>query len=525
MRRILVLAVVVAAGLAVAAPALASPYVRYGIQDDAWLEFGPGTLETRLDRLDATGVDLVRVTLDWSAIERTRGKPDWARSDALLRGLHDRGIEPVVTLYGTPRWANGGRTPNWAPTSAATWSSFVRRTAQRYPFVRRWLVWNEPNQQRWLRPTSPQTYVTKLLNPAYAAIHGVRSSALVGGGVTAPRGSTGGVSPVRWIAGMRAAGARLDAYAHNPYALQPGETPWSGGCDHCETITMATLERLLTSVSRAWGAKRIWLTEYGYQTNPPDRLLGVSKATQARYLAEAALRAYAAPRVDMLVQYLIQDEPDVARWQSGAAVEHRRRQAGVRRVPVPARAGLANRPPDGRCGARSGRAPERRPTACSSTARARGAPSAARSARTRAASSRAPCWPGRARRSASARRRTTRTAPPSSFVSARQRASRSSTEGAFGSRGGRSSRHVQSAGSLSSRQRRSFVPCRNRLPCTLSYRTSTTSSGRTAASSSSPPPQRFGSENRALGRVLEQRQHAVARPPCRRDAATAHEPT
>jgi hypothetical protein len=315
-RRTLLFAVVAAAVL-LPSPAAASPYVRYGIQDDAWLEFGSGTLESRLDRLDATGVDLVRVTLDWSTIERTRGKPDWARSDSLLRGLHDRGIEPVVTLYGAPRWANGGRGANWAPTSGSTWASFVRRTAQRYPFVRRWLIWNEPNQQRWLRPTTPQTYVTKLLNPAYSALHAVRRNALVGGGVTAPRGSTGGVSPVRWIAGMRAAGARLDAYAHNPYALQPGETPWSGGCDHCETITMATLERLLTSVSRAWGAKRIWLTEFGYQTNPPDPWLGVSKATQARYVAEAALRAYAAPRVDMLVQYLIQDEPDVSRWQSG----------------------------------------------------------------------------------------------------------------------------------------------------------------------------------------------------------------
>ena len=39
---------------------------------------------------------------------------------------------------------------------------------------------------------------------------------------------------------------------------------------------------------------------------------------------------------------------------------------------------------------------------------------------------------------------------------------------AFGSRGGRSSRHVQSSGSLSSRQRMNFVPWRKRLPCTLS---------------------------------------------------------
>ena len=57
--------------------------------------------------------------------------------------------------------------------------------------------------------------------------------------MTAPRAATGGVSPVAWIAGMAAAHARLDAYAHNPYPLNPAETPFTGGCDHCETITMA----------------------------------------------------------------------------------------------------------------------------------------------------------------------------------------------------------------------------------------------------------------------------------------------
>jgi hypothetical protein len=117
---------------------------------------------------------------------------------------------------------------------------------------------------------------------------------------------------------MAAAHARLDAYAHNPYPLAPDETPTSGGCAHCETITMATLPRLLADVKRAFGSgTRIWLTEYGYQTDPPDTYMGVSYAKQALYLSEAALRTYLAPRVDVLIQYLVQDEPDAARWQSG----------------------------------------------------------------------------------------------------------------------------------------------------------------------------------------------------------------
>jgi Beta-galactosidase len=298
--------------------ASASPYIRYGVQDDAWLQYGPGTLESRLDQLQSFGVDVVRVTVDWSQTEPRRGVFDWSRPDLLLDGLHAHGIAPLVTLYGTPPWANGGRAENWAPSSAATFGAFARRIALRYPYVHLWAVWNEPNQARWLRPTTPSTYVTRLLNPAYAAIHTASPGSLVAGGVTAPRGATGGVSPVRWIAGMAAAHARLDAYAHNPYPLAPRETPTSGGCGHCETITMATLPRLLADVQRAFGARtRIWLTEYGYQTNPPDRMLGVSYAQQARYLSEAALRAYAAPRVDLLIQYLVEDEPSAARWQSG----------------------------------------------------------------------------------------------------------------------------------------------------------------------------------------------------------------
>jgi hypothetical protein len=71
-------------------------------------------------------------------------------------------------------------------------------------------------------------------------------------------------------------------------------------------------------VGRAFGkSKRIWLTEYGYQTNPPDRLLGVSQALQARYLAEASLRVYRQSGVAMLIHFLVRDEPNVGGWQSG----------------------------------------------------------------------------------------------------------------------------------------------------------------------------------------------------------------
>jgi polysaccharide biosynthesis protein PslG len=307
------LAAAILAGIAVAAPGL-----RVGIQDDAWLQFGPGTLEERVERLDAMGAELVRVTLPWRTIEPSQGQLDWQGADEMLGTLRRAGLTPLVTLWGTPAWANGGRAANVAPRSGAAFAAFARAAAERFPWVRYWVVWNEPNQRRWLSPPSPILYVTRLLNPAAQAIKSVIPRASIAGGATAPRGGPGGTSPVDFIRGMGRAGARLDAYAHHPHPLSPAETPSSGGCGHCETISMATLERLLDETRRAFGARtRVWLTELGFQTNPPDRILGVGWGTQARFVAEAQLRAFRAAGVDVLIQYLVRDEPATAAWQSG----------------------------------------------------------------------------------------------------------------------------------------------------------------------------------------------------------------
>jgi hypothetical protein len=299
--------------------------VQYGLQDDAWLVGGPGTLEERVATLAGLGVDGVRVTLHWDRLARARpARPrdpadpayDWSGVDPVLRELRRQRIAPLVTLLGTPPWANGGRGPAAVPRSRASMRNFAEAAARRYPFVRRWLVWNEPNQRRWLRPTSAEAYVRRLLNPARAGIRAANRRAKVGGGVTAPRGGRGGVSPVRWIRELRAAGARLDAYAHNPYPIRRGETPSAGGCPHCRTIGLADLDRLRREVGAAFPRARIWLTEYGYETRPPDPA-GVSLATQARFIGESASRARSAPKVDLLVWFLYRDEPHLDRWQSG----------------------------------------------------------------------------------------------------------------------------------------------------------------------------------------------------------------
>jgi hypothetical protein len=313
-KRLLLIAI---AALAFAAPATASPYLQAGIQDDAWLRFGPGTLADRTDELRTLGVDVVRYTLNWRELEPERGVYDWRSADEVLGALHDEKIGVVATLWGSPKWANGGRAPNWAPTSKWTFAAFARAAAKRYPYVKKWLVWNEPNKAPFLRPTSAKVYVQKLLNPAYAAIHNVERGAKIGGGVTGPVAGRGGISPVDFIRSMQRHHAKLDAYAHNPYPAYPRkETPFAGGCGHCATITMATIDKLLALTGR----KRIWLTEYAYQTNDP--YLGVSRARQATFVSQAALRAYELPRVDVLIHYMVRDDSEPGGWQSGLFGAH-----------------------------------------------------------------------------------------------------------------------------------------------------------------------------------------------------------
>ena len=71
------------------------------------------------------------------------------------------------------------------------------------------------------------------------------------------------------------------------------------------------------------------MTEYGYQTKPPDPFFGVSWSNQARYLAQAFSMARKNPAIDMMVWFLIRDEPRARGrdgWQSGLMTKSGRRK-------------------------------------------------------------------------------------------------------------------------------------------------------------------------------------------------------
>jgi hypothetical protein len=320
----LVLLLALLSGLASAGRAAASPNAAFGIQDDAWLAYGQGSVTQRVATLQSLGVRLARFTLRWDKIAPSRPADPrnpsdpayaWGVYDEVLRALHAHGITALVTLYGSPRWAGGGA-PNALPRIG--FGDFAYAAAKRFPWVRMWTVWNEPNGRTFSLPVSPSLYVQRVLNPAYVQLHRASRANIVAGGVTSPRATPSGMSPLAFMQGMKAAHARLDAYAQNPYPVSRGETPFRSTCSHCTVMTMANLSQVRADVTRYFGSRvPLWLTEYGYQTNPPDRLLGVSYALQARYIGEAALHVWEQPGANVLIQFLVRDEPSLGGWQSG----------------------------------------------------------------------------------------------------------------------------------------------------------------------------------------------------------------
>ena len=81
------------------------------------------------------------------------------------------GIEIAIMVTTTPGWANDGRAPIYAPLSPSDFAVFLTAAANRYPGVRHWIVWNEPNRSdrfqpnRPGRPIGPRTYVSCSTSP------------------------------------------------------------------------------------------------------------------------------------------------------------------------------------------------------------------------------------------------------------------------------------------------------------------------------------------------------------------------
>ena len=363
MRNVVVLAVAacVAAALLVAPTADASRYIRKGIYDDAQILYG--NPDKVFPLLAETNTKLIRVNLWWGGVNGVATRRptnaanpadpayDWATYDRTVRYASAYGMVPMFTIVGTPAWANADKGWNAAPTNARDLKAFATAAARRYsgtyklpdgstgrvPF---WTAWNEPNNPVFMKPQfvrkgskwviqSAKDYA-RICNAVVDGIKLVNRANKIACGVTSPRGNNqpgtirSSVSPLAFLRAMKLAGARgFDAYAHHPYYGSPSETPNTkpppGKRGQAPTaVTLGNFDALVTELTRNYGNMRIWVTEYGYQTNPPDKVFGVTWANQALYMQQAWDKLAAHPRVDIFIWFLLRDERRIGDgWQSG----------------------------------------------------------------------------------------------------------------------------------------------------------------------------------------------------------------
>jgi hypothetical protein len=373
-KRILVLMAALAAVAGVAADQVsASSRLQLGIYDDASVLGRPDQSFPLLKQLR---VQIIRVTLHWGGklgVAKTRPQTptdpddpsyDWSMYDRAVRDADAEGIKVLFSIIDTPGWANGRKGVNRAPTKPSDLRNFAYAAAKRYsgtfvaddndestlddtlPPVRYWLAWSEPNNPLFLAPQwvrkgsgkkrhwvaqSPIDY-TKICNAVFTGVHlTTLANEKVGCGVTAPRGNNapGGsrpsIGPLPFLKALKRAGLkRFDFYAHHPYYGKPNETPASMPTSNrgkrgriAPPVLLGNIGELIKELTRLYGPKRLWITEYGYQTRPPDRAFGVSWAKQASYLKQAVRIARRNPRIDALIWFLLRDEPRLGGWQSG----------------------------------------------------------------------------------------------------------------------------------------------------------------------------------------------------------------
>jgi len=348
-----------------------------GINDEADTLYGdPAAGFAELKTLRA---QVLRVSLYWGGIKWAvaNRKPtdatdpsdpayDWSLYDRLVAYAHANDIKVVFSILFTPSWANGGKGRNVAPTDANDLQAFASAAATRYsgyyvpptwqqnaslgignqplPVVNMWTAWNEPNNPNWLTPQYKRVAgkwviqsaidYAKICNAVYSGVHGVLISPLKGYvqgeqvacGVTGPKGndapgtSRASVDPLSFLAAAKKAGMKtFDVYAHHPYADAGNEAPaYVPTGKFKRRVQLGNIGTLMTELTKLYGPKHLWITEYGYQTNPPDTtIFGTTWAKQALYMKQAYAIARANPRIDMMLWFLVRDEPNISGWQSG----------------------------------------------------------------------------------------------------------------------------------------------------------------------------------------------------------------
>ena len=297
----------------------------------------------------AANASIIRTTVYWSSVAPTQPTNavdpfdpayQFTDLDALVRTAQLDDMTVVLTIWGTPGWANGNKGLNYAPTRMSDLQQFAQALAARYsgrypglPFVGYYSLWNEPNLNEFLAPTfrngkpaSPAIYA-QMARAAYAGVKVGNPRALLAIGETSPRGRDKPSSSPKTVQDTLSPGTfarlvsqapgprvRFDAWAQHPYSdlgqgpLQKVRFP------NVDLPQLPTFEKGLDKWFKRKGTP-IWITEYGFQTKP-GQPKGVTEAQQVAYMRQAFAIARKDQRVKMFVWFIFRDDPTSA-WHSG----------------------------------------------------------------------------------------------------------------------------------------------------------------------------------------------------------------
>ena len=328
-----------------------------------------------LDRLQALGVDSVRIQVQWRFLApspNSERKPEdfvaddpgdypthaFEVLDSVVRGAIARGMQPLLTPTGpAPRWATGGGHGGLFEPDPDEFQKFVTALGERYggdcvppnctlalsgdplPRVEQWAVWNEPNLKTFLRPqrnASGHTVSGFLYRRLFlAAQRGLADSGhhrdLLLIGETAPSRGSASTTPLSFL---RQVFCLSDAYkpvrdcdpidasgwSHHPYNphIPPWEAPKQTNRSIVSIGSIGKLVSTLRRVARAGGTERrlpVYISEYGIESQPQGGF-GVSPLRQAEFLGAAEFLLYRNPWVRSFAQYLLDDDPNPAKLLS-----------------------------------------------------------------------------------------------------------------------------------------------------------------------------------------------------------------
>ena len=244
------------------------------------------------------------------------------------------------------------------------------------PRVSLWSIWNEPNQPGWLTPqferrdgqvvpAAPALF-RKLYHAALQGLGRAGHNTTADGifiGETAPLGSDqqgprNGMRPVpflRELLCLKADGASYEgpdaarrdcddfakngplsatAFAHHPYTKKVAPTKAPASPDEITIANIGTLGPLLDTLAAQSGGKLpaglpVLLTEFGYESNPPDPRNGIPYARQAQFNQLAEFLAYNDPRVQATTHFLLRDVAPLKRYPRGSRLYWFTYQSGL----------------------------------------------------------------------------------------------------------------------------------------------------------------------------------------------------